>query len=108
MGVMIQWPVLGGLRFFLAWVVLCSHLRHSVPAGDLLMSFQNFNNFSAVLGFLLISGFSIAHSVSKATEGFYRRRFIRVYPLYLAAIIISIIPFFLSRLAYYILGLHSV
>ena len=91
-----QWSILAGLRFFLAWVVACHHLSHCVPNNDLLVSFQSFSGFSAVLGFLLISGYSIASSISKGTTGFYRRRFIRVYPLYLTAIVVSLIPFLIA------------
>jgi peptidoglycan/LPS O-acetylase OafA/YrhL len=87
-----QWSVLAGLRFWLAWIVVCHHLTHCVPLDDPLVSFHSFSGFSAVIGFLLISGYSIAHSVSKGTTGFYRRRLIRVYPLYLVAILVSCIP----------------
>jgi glycosyltransferase involved in cell wall biosynthesis len=91
-----QWSILAGLRFFLAWVVVCDHLRHCVPSNDLLVSFKSFTGFSAVLGFLLISGYSIACSISKGSTGFYRRRFMRVYPLYLIAIFVSFIPFLIA------------
>jgi peptidoglycan/LPS O-acetylase OafA/YrhL len=84
------------LRFFLAWVVACHHLSHCVPSNDLLISFQSFSGFSAVLGFLLISGYSIASSISKGSTGFYWRRFMRVYPLYLVAIVVSFIPFLIA------------
>jgi peptidoglycan/LPS O-acetylase OafA/YrhL len=91
-----QWSILAGLRFFLAWVVVCHHLSHCIPTNDLLVSFQSFTGFSAVLGFLLISGYSIACSISKGSTGFYRRRFMRVYPLYLVAIVFSLLPFLIA------------
>jgi hypothetical protein len=28
---LIMWDILAGLRFFLAWIVACSHLQHFVP-----------------------------------------------------------------------------
>ena len=92
-----QWSILAGLRFFLAWIVVCHHLSHCVPDNDFLASFQKFSGFSAVIGFLLISGFSIAQSISKGSKGFYQRRFIRVYPLYIVAIIVSLIPFLITN-----------
>lgn len=88
-----QWQVLAGLRFFLAWIVFCNHLRWFLPRESLLVRFGEFSAFSAVLGFLFISGYSIANSLTKKSEGFYKRRFIRVYPLYFLGVIVSLLPF---------------
>jgi peptidoglycan/LPS O-acetylase OafA/YrhL len=41
----------------------------------------------AVCGFLLISGFSIAHSFLKQKDGFIRRRFLRIYPAYFPSVL---------------------
>jgi peptidoglycan/LPS O-acetylase OafA/YrhL len=91
----IQWEVLSGLRFFLALVVVCHHLQHFVPKNDAFVLLQEFSGFSAVLGFLLISGFSIAHSITRNSKGFYQRRIIRIYPLYFCSLIVSVVPFML-------------
>ncbi|MGG6269248.1 acyltransferase family protein [Leptolyngbya sp. AN03gr2] len=88
-----QWKILAGFRFFLAWIVLCTHLSWFVPSNSYLLRFNHFDGFSAVLGFLIISGYSIAHSVIKTPQGFYRRRVLRLYPLYFLAVIASILPF---------------
>ncbi len=88
-----NWDLLAGLRFFLSWVVLVSHVSHFVPYRDFLIRFDYFGGHAAVLGFLLVSGYSIAHSISKKSKGFYQRRLLRIYPLYLAAIVCSLIPF---------------
>jgi peptidoglycan/LPS O-acetylase OafA/YrhL len=88
-----NWDILAGLRFFLAWIVLASHVSNFVPYRDWLIRFDYFGGHAAVLGFLLVSGYSIAHSISKNSAGFYQRRLIRIYPLYLTAIIFSPIPF---------------
>jgi peptidoglycan/LPS O-acetylase OafA/YrhL len=93
---MMNWDILAGLRFFLAWIVFSSHVSHFVSHRDFLIRFDYFGGHAAVLGFLLVSGYSIAHSVSKSTKGFYKRRLLRIYPLYLAAIIISLVPFLVS------------
>ncbi|MEB3219526.1 MAG: acyltransferase [Nostocales cyanobacterium 94392] len=89
-----QWQILAGLRFFLAWIVFCNHLRWFVPSENFLLKFNQFSAFSAVLGFFMISGYSIAHSISKKSEGFYKRRLIRLYPLYFLGVIVSLLPFF--------------
>lgn len=90
-----QWKILAGLRFFLAWIVLSSHLRFFVPAGDPLLKFGKLGGLSAVLGFLLVSGYSIANSITKNPDGFYQRRVLRIYPLYVTAVILSLPSFWL-------------
>lgn len=90
-----KWKVLAGLRFFLALVVVCYHLKDYVPdyGKDLWCNLGKLNGLAAVLGFLLISGYSIANSISRNTEGFYQRRILRIYPLYFCAVFASLIPF---------------
>jgi len=44
------------------------------------------NPSSAVFGFFVLSGYSIAASVDRDRVGFYKRRFIRIWPLYIAAV----------------------
>lgn len=92
-----KWQMLAGLRFFLAWIIFCSHLTWFVEADQtLLTKFSKFGGLSAVIGFLLISGYSIAHSVTRKPKGFYKRRILRLYPLYICAVILSIVPFLFS------------
>jgi peptidoglycan/LPS O-acetylase OafA/YrhL len=82
-----QWAILAGLRFFLAVLVVLGHFslfirldtHHIIGDGY-------FNPGSAVFGFFILSGFSIASSVTRETQGFYRRRFLRIWPLYLGCI----------------------
>lgn len=90
-----KWKVLAGLRFFLALIVVSYHLKDFVPnyGKDLLCQLGKFNGMAAVLGFLLVSGYSIAHSITKNTKGFYQRRILRIYPLYVCAVLVSLIPF---------------
>ncbi|MBN3816262.1 acyltransferase [Paraburkholderia sp. Se-20369] len=86
-----QWAILAGLRFFLATTVVLGHFslfvrldpHHIVGDGYL-------NPGSAVFGFFILSGFSIASSVARETEGFYGRRFLRIWPLYLASIAFAV------------------
>ncbi len=48
--------------------------------------------YSAVLCFLVVSGYSIAHSVGRRPDGFYRRRVRRIYPLYVLAVVAGLFP----------------
>ncbi|RKF43531.1 acyltransferase [Paraburkholderia fungorum] len=82
-----QWGVLAALRFFLAGTVAVGHFALFVrPDPTHLFGNGYLNPGSAVFGFFILSGFSIAASVDRETKGFYRRRCIRIWPLYLATI----------------------
>lgn len=90
-----QWQLLAGLRFFLVWIILSEHINLFVDnhENNFLFSLRRFNAVSAVLSFLLISGYSIANSITLKPKGFYKRRFLKVYPLYFSSIVCSLIPF---------------
>jgi len=83
------WPLLGGVRFLLALIVANGHLPVFLPASGLSGPFDNISGLAAVLGFLVISGFSIAASYAKKPQGYYRRRAVRIVPLYVLAIVFS-------------------
>ena len=87
-----QWSILAALRFFLAMVVLTGHCSFLV-AGRHDWTFIGLwlNQGSAVFGFFIISGFSIAASLTRETSHFYQRRFIRIWPLYLSCIAVGLI-----------------
>lgn len=82
-----SWAVLAAIRFLLAVIVLNCHLAGLGIAvtGKMLYPLGR----TAVLGFFLISGVSIAHSYRQRSQGFYTRRFLRIYPLYFAAILFT-------------------
>ena len=82
------WDALSLLRFLLAFVVAVGHLDPYAPLGPL-RGVENLGSFEAILGFLLISGYSIGHSIQKKPEGFTRRRMLRIYPVYLAAVVLT-------------------
>jgi peptidoglycan/LPS O-acetylase OafA/YrhL len=46
-----------------------------------------------VLGFLIVSGYSIGNSLQRRPEGFFRRRVLRIYPLYFIAVLYALVPF---------------
>src|ERR1700744_829766 len=84
-----KWEILSITRFFLAFVVLSDHSVYFTNHSSLLIAFKQFGAFEAVLGFLLISGFSIGKSVQKNQESYFKRRIKRIYPVYIAGIIIA-------------------
>ena len=86
----ISWDVLALTRFYLAWVVLCGHLTWYSEDGTWPFAWDAFGGKAAVSGFLLISGYSIAASLEHNADGFYARRFLRIYPLYFFAIVFAI------------------
>ena len=78
------WAALAGLRFVLAFVVVCHHLAGFSPGFLFPCPIGLFGGFAAVLGFFMISGYSMAHSLTTDPNRltFYERRFRRIYPLY--------------------------
>ncbi|CAN5773875.1 hypothetical protein BH11VER1_BH11VER1_10820 [soil metagenome] len=88
-----KWSILAGLRFLLASIVAVNHLAEFTPLG-VLSFIPKFGAFQAILGFLLISGYSISVSYLKEPEHFLLRRFKRIYPVYLASIGITLIVCF--------------
>jgi peptidoglycan/LPS O-acetylase OafA/YrhL len=81
-----EWPVLGGARFILALVVAVAHLAFFAPA-QWVYSARQLSGFAAVLGFLFISGFSIAASLERERHLFYYRRLLRLLPLYVPVVL---------------------
>jgi len=87
-----KWSLLAGLRFLLASIVAVNHLPNFIPIGgwDFI---PKFGAFEAILGFLLISGFSIGASFMREPDGFLLRRVQRIYPIYLTAIALAYFVF---------------
>jgi peptidoglycan/LPS O-acetylase OafA/YrhL len=96
-----DWQSLALLRFFLAWVVLSGHLQvFTTRRASWVDFFAAFGGKAAVIGFLLVSGYSIAASLERSARGFYRRRFLRIYPPYIFALAFAtILQFGASDLA---------
>jgi peptidoglycan/LPS O-acetylase OafA/YrhL len=85
-----NWPILAALRFALAWIVLSCHMPWFSP--DYIAwarGLESFGGKAAVVGFLMVSGYSIGSSLSRGESGFYRRRFLRIYPLYFFAVLFA-------------------
>lgn len=88
-----HWAILAALRFLLASIILSCHLTWFIQPDSVFLALGKLGGLSAVIGFLLISGYSIANSINLQRVGFYKRRFLRIYPMYIAAIILSLVPF---------------
>jgi peptidoglycan/LPS O-acetylase OafA/YrhL len=86
-----QWSVLAGLRFALALIVAAGHLHLFLPKLGILAPLADLGSIEPVLGFLLVSGYSIGSSYIKNPVGFFGRRLRRIYPIYLAAILLTLI-----------------
>jgi peptidoglycan/LPS O-acetylase OafA/YrhL len=86
----VSWGLLAVLRFFLAFVVIVGHLNEMIKLPFPLETFSKLGGFQAVVGFLLLSGFSIGASIQKNPQDFYKKRFFRIYPVYIVCFIIVI------------------
>ena len=91
------WAALAVMRWVLASIVLMTHLRATfVPSTAALDLIVSLGGKAAVTGFFLISGYSIAHSYGERPDGFFRRRFLRIYPLYLVAVLFTQLVVYLA------------
>ncbi|HEY1560265.1 MAG TPA: acyltransferase [Caulobacteraceae bacterium] len=84
-----KWAVLALTRFILAGVVLVGHLNY-LPGDHAWTGIGTFlNQGSAVYGFLVISGYSIAASLDRSPKGFFVRRVRRIWPTYLVSLLLA-------------------
>ncbi|MEZ7498695.1 acyltransferase [Flavobacterium sp. Arc3] len=83
------WALLAITRFCLALVVMVSigHLSNFAHEGDIFNNLSNFGGKTAVMVFLMVSGISVGYSFDKNKIGFFKRRFLRIYPLYFMAVL---------------------
>lgn len=82
-----SWSKLAVLRFVLAAIVALNHLAETMPIG-VLSAIPMLGTFEAILGFLLVSGYSIGVSYRKQPERFLWRRIRRIYPIYLFSLVL--------------------
>ena len=90
-----KWSLLAAVRFLLASIVAVDHLETYAAVGW--AATIAFGTFEAVMGFLLISGYSIGTSYAKQPEGFLWRRILRLYPIYFAAMAIVYLQIILLK-----------
>ena len=93
----------------LAFIVMAVHLNNTDHTHFLTWA-SYFGGFEAVLGFLLISGFSIGKSISKNKQSYFKRRIARIYPVYLASLATALLVSFsgLNLSVLPILGLNLI
>ncbi len=84
-----KWSALALTRFALAFIVVVNHLGEFVPLGTFAI-FKAFGAFEAILGFLLISGYSVGQSYLLKPRGFAIRRVLRLYPAYVVCLIATL------------------
>lgn len=83
-----QWTVLAGLRFLLATLVVMTHSEVVAP-GSIVDKMVGHTGYPAVFGFLMISGYSIASSITSRPHSYLIRRVKRIYPTFLFALAFS-------------------
>lgn len=115
----INWRIINALRGFAALGVVVNHARGLLFSDDVLYATHVHPKQSwqiwewvlmlatqfATLGsefvilFFVLSGFSIAHSLSANvdTVGFYKRRLVRLYPTYVIGLVWALVVFWLIR-----------
>jgi peptidoglycan/LPS O-acetylase OafA/YrhL len=90
-----NWQVLLGMRFIFVFFITCAQLREFIENidSDFVYNLRKFTAIGNVIALLLLSGYATANSIKNNPEGFYKRRFLRIYPLYFCAIVLSLLPF---------------
>jgi peptidoglycan/LPS O-acetylase OafA/YrhL len=83
------WPVLSGLRFLFATWVLFAH-TYNFGMHSRAMPVPSQSGLVAVVCFFAISGFSIHHSIKTRPNGYYRRRFWRIFPIHITAVTLAL------------------
>src|ERR1700677_387813 len=78
-----HWAALAATRFLLSLIVLFGHLGGIGVGGEITKGFTNYGELAAVVGFFIISGFSIGNSISQRPKRYIIRRIWRIWPTYL-------------------------
>lgn len=86
------WSILAFLRFILCLIVFVGHLHAFTYIMPTTFNYiMLLGGKAAVLCFLLISGVSIGYSYLKSGDGYLKRRFLRIYPLYFFAVVATVL-----------------
>lgn len=85
-----SWSILALMRFFLATIVYIGHLNFFIQLSNPFDLILTLGGKAAVLGFLLISGISVGHSYLNSKTSYFKRRFLRIYPLYFFAVLATV------------------
>jgi peptidoglycan/LPS O-acetylase OafA/YrhL len=88
--------VLAGLRFFFAMWVLFAH-TYNFGLHSRAMPVFSQSGLIAVVCFFAISGYSIHYSIASQPEGYYRRRFWRIFPVHITAVTMALLDYAVFR-----------
>ena len=91
-----EWPTLAAVRFVMALTVVAYHLP-VVRAKGKVPILEEFGGLGCICGFLAISGYSIAHSISTRPKGFFRRRAWRILPVYYVTMLLAVLPYLFAK-----------
>lgn len=84
-----RWEIFSLTRFFLAFIVFSTHAKSASDNPGPLLWVERLGPFEAILGFLLISGFSIGKSILRNSDSYFKRRIQRIYPVFLVCMLIT-------------------
>lgn len=87
-----NWALLAVCRAVLAFIVLCSH-TYNWYGYTRIFRIADLSPFTAVLAFMVLSGYSIHHSYQINSRGFYLRRLERLLPVFAACYLLCLAPY---------------
>ncbi len=88
--------MLAAVRFLMALAVVAYHMP-VVRSSDNVPILVEFGGLGCICGFLAISGYSIAHSITKQPKGFFVRRAWRILPIYYATMLFAVLPYLFTK-----------
>ena len=87
-----HWACLAATRMVLALIVFLGHLRGIGVESNIASNAFDYGELAAVVGFFIISGFSIGNSISQRPQRYIIRRIWRIWPTYLFSFFICTLP----------------
>lgn len=87
-----HWALLAATRFVLSMIVYLGHLGGTIGNNQFTHAWWNYGELAAVVGFFIISGFSIGHSIDQRPKRYLLRRLWRIWPTYLFSFFCCTLP----------------
>jgi len=87
-----HWALLAAARIVLSTIVYLGHLGGILGDNKYTRGWWNYGELAAVLGFFIISGFSIGHSIEQRPKRYLLRRLWRIWPTYLFSFFCCTLP----------------
>ena len=85
------------VRFLMALMVVGYHLTSVVRPKETVPFIETYGGLGCICGLLVISGYSIAHSITTQPKRFYRRRAWRILPVYYATMLLALVPYLFAK-----------